>query len=210
MYIPKMFKQESREEQILLMQAHPFASLVTQTTSGIEINHLPMLAEEIDDKLFIKGHIARGNRLWKMVSQGAEAKVIFQGPHCYISPNHYPSKVTDHKVVPTWNYVAVHATGIIRFVMEPAWLLNLVDELTQSQEADYERPWSIYDAPQNYIEKMLTAIVGIEIEVTHLEGKWKLSQNQTEQNRTGVIQGLTNCGDDMSVSVSQMMRDLED
>jgi transcriptional regulator len=124
--------------------------------------------------------------------------VLFQGSNSYISPNWYPSKKTDSKVVPTWNYTAVHATGEIEFINDPDWLMALLNDLTNKNEITQNQPWAVSDAPSKFIDKQLPAIVGIEIMVDELKGKFKLSQNQTPENRQGVQSGLSGLGHEMT------------
>lgn len=172
---------------------YPFATLVVVTEEGIEVNHLPvLLRKEVSDKGVIVGHIARANPLWEKIKPDTDVVVIFHGPNGYISPNWYPTKQEHGKVVPTWNYAVVHARGRLQVVHDGQWLNQLLHDLTQVHEATSERPWSVNDAPADYLEKLTKAIVGIEIQITQLEGKWKLSQNQPEVNRLGVIDGLGN------------------
>ncbi|GAM58996.1 transcriptional regulator [Vibrio ishigakensis] len=206
MYTPRKFKQENIKQQVELIENYPFATLVVNTSDGVEVNHLPMLLEEHKGRLLLKGHIAKANPLWKRAEEGIEVKVIFNGPHCYISPNHYPSKSVDHRVVPTWNYAVVHVTGYVSFRHDSSFLYEVVEKLTDQHEQKSAKPWSISDAPEPFIEKMLTAIVGIEIAVSNIEGKWKLSQNQSAENQDGVVRGLAKLEDAMSKAVSDMVK----
>jgi transcriptional regulator len=133
--------------------------------------------------------VARANPLWR-VAEGQSVLAVFNGPQAYVTPCWYPSKAATHKVVPTWNYTTVHAHGRLRAVDEAPWLHSLVDRLTQARETPRERPWSVDDAPADYMDQMLRAIVGIEIPVERLVGKWKLSQNRLPADRQGVVEGL--------------------
>ncbi|MFP8967542.1 FMN-binding negative transcriptional regulator [Pokkaliibacter sp. CJK22405] len=204
MYLPTPFKQDDEDELLRLMQAYPFATLVTHTQGAgeqgaaslaLEANHLPLQVKNVDGALVLQGHIAKANPLWKHLQEGSPTLVIFHGPDCYISPNYYPSKKDTGKEVPTWNYAVVHVHGTLHFRQEPEWLLALLDQLSTTHEASQPEPWSIHDAPEEYIQAMLKAIVGIEIKVTSLTGKWKLGQNKTEQNRRGMAEHLAQSDD---------------
>ncbi len=205
MHIPKKFRQDEIEELVALMQRYPFATLVMQSDQGVEAIHLPMMLKQEDERFVLKGHIAKVNAVWKRVQNGSDALAIFNGPNCYISPSHYPTKAEHGKAVPTWNYVVVHSRGLVSFIHEPDWVYAHLDELTDEHELESADPWSITDAPQEYIRKMLHAIVGIEIEVGSIIGQWKLSQNQPEINQQGVIQGLSSLNDPASQEVASMI-----
>ncbi|MGR5321717.1 FMN-binding negative transcriptional regulator [Vibrio sp. DNB22_19_1] len=206
MYIPRKFRQEKIKELVAVMQQYPFATIVTQSEGGIEATHLPVLLKQANEKLILKAHIAKANPIWKKVKNGSDILVIFNGPNCYISPNNYPTKAEHGRAVPTWNYVVVHAKGSISFISDAEWIYSLIDELTTEHESNLEQPWSISDAPDEYIQKMLPAIVGIEIEVNSIEGQWKLSQNQPEVNKRGVINGLSALGESDADAVASMVR----
>jgi transcriptional regulator len=190
-YLPAHFQETRIEVMHDLIRAHPFATLVTATGDGFEADHLPFVLDSEPSPLgTLRGHVARANPLWQRVAGNAEALVVFQGVHAYVSPAWYPSKRETGKVVPTWNYAVVHARGRLRVVHETAWLRALVEELTERHEAPRTEPWKVTDAPAEYVEKMLAAIVGIEIRVGTLLGKWKLSQNRPAADREGVARGL--------------------
>ncbi len=208
MHIPRKFKQENIEELIALMKSYSFANVCVQGSGGLEVHHLPMAVSEIGDQLYLNAHIAKANPLWKNVCDGDPCLVVFNGPHSYISPNYYPTKAENGKAVPTWNYVAVHAKGLMQFVHEPEWIFNIIDLLTTEQEKSQLQPWSIADAPREYIDKMLPALVGIKIEVTHLEGQWKLSQNQPQINQVGVVAGLNEQSHDGAQAVANLVQSL--
>ena len=144
-----------------------------------------------EDKLYLHTHIAKVNQVWQSVAESSEVLVIFNGPNCYISPNNYPTKQQTGKAVPTWNYVTVHVQGSIAFIHDSSWIYQALETLTTDQESKQSTPWAITDAPLSYINKMLPAIVGIEIAVTSIMGQWKLSQNQPQVNQLGVIEGLS-------------------
>lgn len=184
MYKPRAFVETREDELFALMREHPFVTLVVSAIDGIAANHLPMLM--IDGRLC--GHVAGGNELRGL--DGASALAIFQGMQGYISPNWYPSKQVTHREVPTWNYTVVHVRGRLRVVEDKAWLRRLLDVLTDRHEAGQPAPWHVADAPADFVDGLLGAIVGIEIDIESIEGKFKLSQNHPLANRAGVIEGL--------------------
>lgn len=206
MHIPKLFKQEDKAELIKQMKETTFANLISNGTEGVEVNHLPLCVVEEEGKLFLFGHIAKANSLWKKTLDANEVVATFNGPHCYISPNHYPTKKVTGKAVPTWNYIVVHARGKISFIEDKEWILNSIEILTNEQEEGSHSPWKIEDAPRDYTQKLLTAIVGVKIEVTSLEGQWKLSQNQPIENSQGVISALSSSEDPYQREVAQRMK----
>ena len=191
MYQPNHFKQEDRGELEGLMRAHPLAVLVSQGPEGLTADHVPL---EFDANAgphgTLRGHLARANPLWRE-SANRPVLAVFRGPQAYITPSWYPTKAETHKVVPTWNYAVVHAHGPLRVVEDAPWLHDLVSRLTQHHEQNRQAPWAVSDAPADYIQQMLRAIVGIEIPVERLVGKWKVSQNRNEPDRLGVAEGLS-------------------
>ena len=190
MYIPKAFEAPAVAAMQTLMRAHPLAALVTLSPSGLEANHIPMqLLADAGPHGLLRGHVARANPLLRDL-QLLDALVIFQGPQAYVSPGWYPTKQVTGKAVPTWNYMVVHAHGPLRIVEDADWLRAQLAALTATHEAPQAQPWSMDEAPPDYIDTLMKAIVGIEIPIVRLEGKWKLSQNQPEQNRQGVIAGM--------------------
>jgi len=203
MHIPSKFKQNNNSQLMAIMREYPFATLITNSEVGVEATHLPVIVKESEGKCTILAHIARANKLWQSVKEGSEILLIFNGPNCYISPNYYPTKKESGKAVPTWNYVVVHVKGNISFIHDAQWVYNMIDLLTGEHESKQDVPWSISDAPATYINKMLPAIVGIEISVNSIEGQWKLSQNQPEINKLGVIQKLL----EKNIKVSRLVKD---
>jgi transcriptional regulator len=190
MYLPAHFAESRVEVLQALMRARPFATLVTQGTNGPDANHLPLhLDANASPQGTLVGHVARANPLWRNAADSA-VLAIFHGPQAYVTPSWYPSKHEHGKAVPTWNYVVVHARGRLRVIDNADWLRRQLELLVDSHESGFTAPWRVADAPPDYIDKMLAAIVGIEIEITELSGKWKLSQNQPEANRAGVVAGL--------------------
>lgn len=187
MYLPRHFAQEDPAALHALMRAHPLAMLVSTGPDGLTADHLPLTFDA--DASLLRGHVARANPLWRH-ADGRPVMAVFRGPQAYVSPSFYPSKAVHHKVVPTWNYAVVHAHGALRAVDDAAWLHALVSQLTGQHEALRDRPWAVDDAPPDYVRQMLGAIVGIEIAVERLVGKWKLSQNRSAEDRDGVRRGL--------------------
>lgn len=195
MHIPRHFEQPDIAALHALVAAHPLTTLVTHGTAGFRANHLPM---DLDPNPQPFGsllcHVARANPLWRELSDGAGAIAIFHGPQAYVSPSWYPSKAESGKVVPTWNYVVVHAHGTLRVIDDARWVKAQIEKLTIRQEAGFAHPWAVSDAPVDYTQTLLGSIVGIEIAITRLEGKWKASQNRTEPDRSGVAAGLRATG----------------
>lgn len=191
MYDVAHFRESRVEVLHALMRSHPLACVVVQTADGLEANHIPLLIDP--DPLphgVLRGHIARANPLWKSVNADVDALVIFQGPQGYVTPSWYPSKAEHGKVVPTWNYAVVHAHGPLVIRDDAAWLRDLVTRLTNNQESVRLAQWQVSDAPADYVNTMLKAIVGIEIPIRRLQGKWKMSQNRLPADRAGVIAAL--------------------
>jgi transcriptional regulator len=192
MYIPKQFKQNDPQTLITLIDNYPLAVLVGTNSEGFEANHIPLYAVQTNAGDYVlKGHIARANEIWGTIGDHSKVLVIFQGPQCYISPNAYPTKKEHGKAVPTWNYVSVHINGAITFVHDAQWKMDMLNHLTNQLESQEATPWQVSDAPKEFIEKQLAGIIGIEIKINSIEGKWKLSQNQPEKNQVGVIKHLT-------------------
>lgn len=191
MYLPKHFAEERPEVLHELIRRRPLATLVTLSADGLVANSLPLLlVPEEGGRLFLRGHVARANPVWRESLPDVDVLALFQGDDAYISPSWYPAKAEHGRVVPTWNYVTVQARGRLRFIDDPAWLKDLLERLTREHEDQRAAPWRLSDAPVDYIEKMLAAVVGLELEVTQLVGKWKASQNQPVEAREGVVRGL--------------------
>ena len=206
MYIPKHFEEPRTEVLHELMRAQPLATLITLSADGLEANHIPLQIAATPQPLgTLRGHVARANPLLDGLRNDVEALVVFHGPDAYISPSWYTSKKESGKVVPTWNYAVAHAYGYVRIVDDRDWLRTQIDSLTTEHEAQQQEPWAIDDAPSDYIEKMLGAIVGIEIVITRLLGKWKLSQNQPHGNQIGVIAGLRAAGTASAIAVADLV-----
>jgi transcriptional regulator len=191
MYLPKHFEQNDPAELARLMREYPFATLVTTAADGaLTADHLPLEFIEADGPHGrLRGHVARANPLWRHAA-GKPVLVVFNGPQAYVSPSWYPSKQETHKVVPTWNYAVVQAQGVLQAVEDAPWLHALVSGLTAHHEAARPAPWAVSDAPDDYVQQMLRAIVGIEIPVEQIVGKWKLSQNRSAADKAGTVNGL--------------------
>lgn len=195
MYCPAHFAESQPDVLHALMREHPLATLVTVGSDGPDANHVPLhLETAADGRTVLRGHVARANPVWQIAEDDIAALAIFHGPEAYITPSWYPTKREHGKAVPTWNYATVHARGSLRFIHAPDWLRAQVEALTQQQESSFSERWSVSDAPDDYIEKMLSAIVGVELTITSLQGKWKVSQNQPAENRAGAASGLSNLG----------------
>lgn len=196
MYVPAHFDEPRPEVLQRLIAEHPLGMLVTQGDGGLDANHLPFEFEPgAGTPGLLRAHVARANPLWREVRSGAEVLVLFRAEQAYISPNWYPSKHELHKQVPTWNYRVVHAHGRIAIRDDEKFVRGLVARLTRRHEASQDRPWTMGDAPGDYIAAMLKAIVGIEIELTRLVGKFKLSQNRELRDRLGAAEALKRQGD---------------
>ncbi|HXA47158.1 MAG TPA: FMN-binding negative transcriptional regulator [Burkholderiaceae bacterium] len=195
MYQPSHFEEKRTEVLHQLIRDNGLGTFVTLTANGLEANHIPF---EIDPEPApygtLRAHVARNNPVWREFSKDVDALVVFQGAQVYISPNWYQTKKDDGKVVPTYNYMVVHAYGAVTAIEDAAWLRALVGRLTDRYEAPQAAPWKVADAPDDYVEKMLSAIVGIEIPINKLIGKWKVSQNRPAVDRAGVIAGLQQQG----------------
>lgn len=207
MYTPPHFQEERIALMHALIRDHPFATLITLQGGQISISHLPMLLSAAEGQNgLLTGHLARANPQIAKATDGSSAIAIFQGPHGYVSPSWYPSKPDDGRVVPTWNYATVHAHGAIRTFDDPVRLRALVDRLTETHEARFAQPWSTADAPAAFIDRQLKGIVGLELPIGRLEGKWKLSQNRTQADREGVIAGLAESGNPGDAALAALMR----
>jgi transcriptional regulator len=206
-YLPAHFEESRVDVLHELIHAHPLGALVTLAPGGLDANHIPF---EVDPEPApfgtLRGHVARANPVWREFSRETDALVIFQGPGTYISPALYPTKQETGRVVPTWNYAVVHAHGPLRVIDDKAWLRDFVTKLTNRHEAARRDPWHVTDAPAEYIDTMLGAIIGIEIPMSRLVGKWKMSQNRPAQDRAGVVDGLLQDGAHSDVAVADMVR----
>jgi transcriptional regulator len=207
MYIPSSFAEHDVVVMQAFIEAHPLGALVTASPSGLFATHLPLVLDrERGTHGTLQGHIARANPHHELAGEGAEALVLFTGADAYVTPALYASKAKHGKVVPTWNYVAVHAHGTLRYVREPEALKRHLAQLTARHESGRPQPWSIDDTPSGYVDSLLGAIVGVEIEITRLDGKWKMSQNRPAEDVDGVIEGLGASQDPREREVGEIVR----
>jgi transcriptional regulator len=201
MYVPKHFEQNDPAALAALMRARPLASIVRHGPDGLTADPIPL--ELAADGALLRGHVARANPLWRE-AHGQPVLAIFHGADAYVSPSAYPGKSEHGKVVPTWNYAIVHAHAALHAVDDAPWLHELVQRLTNHHEAPRAVPWKVGDAPADYVQQMLRAIVGIELRITRLVGKWKLSQNRSAADRDGVARLLAE-GDAEARAVAAMI-----
>jgi transcriptional regulator len=207
MYTPKAFREERLPTLHEAIREIAFGTLVTSGEGGIEASHLPFVLAPDEGPLgTLYAHVAKGND--HVARHAGEALSIFAGPHAYISPNGYPGKATHHREVPTWNYIAVHAYGVPETFADPARLRALLVRLTGQSEKDaaQPRPWQVDDAPADYVASMLKGIVGIRIPLDRIEGKWKLGQNRTEEDRRGAAALLAERSSDDEQAIARAMR----
>jgi transcriptional regulator len=191
MYVPKHHEETDLGVLHALIRAQPLATWVTQGDGELLANHIPFLLDPgRGEHGTLIAHVARANRAWQSFSTSVESLVVFQGPQTYITPSWYPSKHAHGKAVPTWNYAVVHAHGMPRAIEDADWLLAHVSALTDLHEGEQALPWKVTDAPKDFIERLLQSIVGIEIPISRLVGKWKVSQNRPAADRLGVVAGL--------------------
>ncbi|MBN6716407.1 FMN-binding negative transcriptional regulator [Pseudomonas capsici] len=206
MYTPKAFSESDTLQLHDWMDQTRLAILVTQGEEGLQATHLPLLLNrEQGPNGTLYGHLAKANPQWRALENLSKALVIFPGGDAYVSPSFYPSKAEHEKVVPTWNYLAVHAYGKAEVFTDPERLHRLVGSLTDKHESRRAQPWSIDDAPAEYIEKMLGAIVGFALPIESLQGKRKLSQNRSAQDIAGVRDGLTVSQDPKDQEIARLM-----
>jgi transcriptional regulator len=218
MYIPKHFEETDPTTLQALIAAHPLATWVTIDDSNgpaeLLANHIPFTLDPTRGPHgTLVGHVAKANPVWRVFSKTSPSVIAFQGPEIYITPSWYPSKQEHGKVVPTWNYAVVHAHGIPTAISDADGLLKIVSFLTNTHEdrmqnASGKTPWQVIDAPADYIESMLNAIVGIEIPVAKLEGKWKTSQNRPKSEQIGVISGLNELATPNALAMAGLVKNL--
>ena len=205
MYNPVHFREEHPEELHAFIRAHPLGTLVTSGPDGPEASHLPFFLDAVTGRL--RCHMARANPQWRQLGSGGRVLMIFTGASHYITPNWYPEKRKHGKVVPTWNYTAVHVSGSASLFEDAPSLLRHLNELTDFHEAGFAERWSVADAPAEYVEGMTRAIVGVEIQMDRMEGKWKVSQNRSAEDQQGVIAGLDELGSYTAQEMADLMRD---
>ena len=208
MYLPGHFEETRIDTLHQLIRARPLATIVTLGSAGLNANHIPFeLSAEPAPLGTLRGHVARANPLWRDFSENIDALIIFHGPQAYVSPSWYPTKQATGEVVPTYNYIVVHAYGRLEIIDDPRWLGGLVTRLTERFEAARAEPWHVTDAPDGFIENQLRGIVGIEIVISKLLGKWKASQNRPVVDREGVVKGLSESNDADSLALAELVRE---
>jgi transcriptional regulator len=207
MYSPAHFNESRPEVLHALMRAHPLSTLVTLGPDGMTANYIPMLLREgASENGTLVGHVARANPVWRATDLGVSVLALFQGPQHYITPSWYATKAEHGKVVPTWNYAVVQVRGILQIRDDADWLRAQVTQLTQQQESSFAKPWAVDDAPRDYTDTMIKALVGIEIAITSITGKWKVSQNQPPVNQATVLQGLQQQGTDAAQAMAALVQ----
>ena len=191
MYVPARHRFDDREALFALMGAHPLGGWVCHGVDGLVANHVPFFLDRTRGPHgTLVGHVSRANGVWRALGAGAPSVVMFQGPQAYVTPGWYPGKAAHGEVVPTWNYVVVHAHGVARAVDDRDWLLGVLNRLTDEHEARQALPWRVGDAPAAYVDRLLRAVVGIEIPIDRLEGRLKASQDEARPDREGTVRGL--------------------
>lgn len=205
MYTPPHFKMEDLPTAHAAMKAARTATLVTATADGLIGTPVPMLLDETEGEFgTLYAHVARANAQWELPAKG-EALAIFNGPEAYITPSWYATKQETHRVVPTWNYVAVHAYGPVEFFDDRDRLHDVVDRLTKYHEASRTDPWNVSDAPERFVEAQLRGIVGVRMPISRIDAKKKMSQNRPAGDREGVITGLASSQDPQDQAVSELI-----
>lgn len=208
MYQPPYHREDRLEVQHALIRSHPLGTLVTMTASGLVANALPFILDaEAGPYGTLQAHLSRANTQWRDYDRAIDALVIFQGPERYITPSWYATKQETGKVVPTWNYAVVQASGPMRAIEDRDWLARQIAALTARHEGSRERPWAVTDAPAQFVEAQIKGIVGIEIPIARIEGKLKVSQNRPEADRLGVVEGLRAAGDAASGAMAELIRE---
>jgi transcriptional regulator len=196
MYQPPAFREDRLDVQHDLIRAHPLGLLITAGRAGLLANPFPFLLDaEASENGTLRLHVARANPQWQEFEAIEECLVVFQGPHDYVTPSWYATKRETGKVVPTWNYATVHAWGRPRIMRDEAWLRQQLEDLTASRESSRAEPWKVDDAPADFVGMQMRAIVGVEIPIRRIEGKWKMSQNRPQADREGVIAGFREAGE---------------
>ena len=207
MYEPPLHRQDDLAAQHDLIRRHPLGLLVSHGPQGFLANAIPFLVDPGLGRFgTLAAHMARANPQWRALQAAGEALVVFQGPDHYVSPSWYASKRETGKVVPTWNYVMVQARGVARVIEDEAWLSRQIAALTRSQEQPRQAPWAVADAPEDFVAAMVKQIVGVEIEIVDIRGKWKASQNRSAADRAGVVAGLEADGDPDALAMAAIVR----
>lgn len=206
MYIPTYHEEKDVGIMHSLIESHPLATWVTTADDGLTVNHIPFFLDSTRGELgTLVAHVARANPVWKALSTTANSVLVFQGAESYITPSWYPSKHAHGKVAPTWNYAVVHAYGLPCVIDDRDWILKQISQLTDIHEAEQEHPWKVSDAPRDFTDKLLQAVVGIEIPIAQLVGKWKVSQNRPDPDKAGVVAGLLTRNDQNSREMASLV-----
>lgn len=207
MYQPPHFRETDLHRQHELIRAHPLGLLVTAAHGDLLANSIPFVLDDQggEGRGVLRGHLARPNAQWRACVEGCDALVVFQGPEHYVSPSWYPTKQETHRVVPTWNYAVVQVRGRALAIEDPAWLHAQIRALTSLMEGKRPEPWAVDDAPAEFLEGQVRGIVGIEIPIDTIEGKWKASQNRNEADRAGVVEGLGSLGTESASAMAAMV-----
>jgi len=195
MYQPPHFREDRLEIKHVLIRNHPLGLIITSGPGGLQANQVPCLiypqeSEQESKHGTLRAHLSRGNPQWKELAAVEQCLIVFQGPQKYITPSWYVTKKETGKVVPTWNYVTVQAWGKPRVIEDAGWLRRQIEDLTDLNERRFPEPWKVSDAPEPYVQSQIKGIIGIEIAIERIEGKWKVSQNRPEKDRAGVVDGL--------------------
>jgi transcriptional regulator len=207
MYVPRLLEETDPAVLHGLIREHPLGMWVTQAGSELVANHIPFLLDAgRGPHGTLVGHVARANPVWESFSPTVASLVVFRGAESYITPSWYPSKRVHGRAVPTWNYAVVHVSGMPRVIHDRDWLLQLVTRLTDVQEASRPEPWQVSDAPAEHIERLLNGIVGIEIPIDRIVGKWKANQSSAHPDKLGVIEGLLERGDSQSQEMAALVQ----
>ena len=207
MYLPPYHAQPDGAALRALIDAHPLGAWVCHGSDGLVANHIPFLLDRSRGSSgTLLGHVSRANTVWQQLQEDAQSIVLFQGPQSYITPGWYPSKSEHGKVVPTWNYAVTHVHGVARAVHDKDWLLRLLTRLTAANEALMPMPWKVSDAPADFIDRLLGAVVGIEIPIDRLVGKLKVSQDEALQDRQGTVAGLTALGTENATAIAALVK----
>jgi transcriptional regulator len=208
MYEPPLHREDDLTKQHALIRARPFGLLVSHGPQGLVANAIPFLIDSAASSLgTLRAHMARANPQWRDLRANPDVLAVFQGPDHYVSPSWYATKRETHKVVPTWNYVMVQARGAVKVLENDEWLSRQVEALTRAQEAARAESWAVSDAPADFIAAQRRAIVGIEIEIADIRGKWKTSQNRSAADRAGVVGGLEALGDEEALAMAEIVEE---
>jgi transcriptional regulator len=206
MYVAKHHQITEQETTLALIEAYPLGAWVCQFNDGLVANHIPFFLDRTRGRIgTLMGHVARANAVWRHIGAGSPSVVMFQGAQSYISPGWYPGNAQHGRVVPTWNYAVAHVHGTARVMEDPAWMLDMLNRLTDAQESSQVRPWRVSDAPSDFTAQLLLGIVGIEIPIERLEGKLKASQDEDLQDRLGTVTGLRSKSDDQSHAMADLV-----